>query len=604
MSEQINEQNIKSLNMLEIGKKLWPFVQPYKGRVWGLITIILLGTLASRAFPFLIGMAVDNGIEKKDLQFIHYIALVYFILVVADLSLSYFRTFLMAKLGNRVMHDIRRKVISKTQTFPLTFFDNTPTGKVVTRVTNDILSLGNLFNVGIAGIVINAFQVLTIIASLAIISWKLTALTLIAVPVLIYFANKVSIRLRASFKSAKKQLSEINAYNVETLSGIKTIQLFNRAEEKRQSFHKKAFKYKDLQIETVKNFALLWPLIGLFRMVTLATALLVGGIYYKEWGISIGLLSSFLLLIHSFFPPLRNILERINQFQDSLASCDRVFELINECSEDDGSQSINAENFKGVIEFKNLRFKYNEETDDILKGLNFKINPKESIAIVGRTGSGKSTIISLLQKLYSYKDGNILIDGIELNDLNNKSLRNLLAVVQQDNFIFKGDIRSNITLYNDKSDEELKLVTQLSQCDQIIAKRTDGLSAKVEERGANLSAGEKQLIAIARALAFDPKVLILDEATANIDSHNEELIQKATEHIIKGRTSIIIAHRLSTILNCDRIMVLDQGEIVEFDSFKNLMANSEGHFYNLYKKHFYSSEINVMDDHSNPSPTL
>lgn len=596
MSDLNSKRQIKSLSLVSVFKKLWPYIKQHKSWFGLCVALAVVYSLAGRTLPLLFGYAVDEGIKKNNLDLIYQLAIIYLVVELVHLTVSYFKDFTMAKLGNKLMYDIRLKVTEYVQSFPLKYFDKNPIGKTVTRVTNDVMSLGQLFNEGFVSIFVNGLEVLSIIGALLFLSPLLTLYVILPLPLLVWLVLIVSKMLRTNFKESKRVLSTINAFNSESLNGMKTIQLFNRSKEKRQTFAKYSAEYLHYNAKTVMNFATLWPLIGFFRIASLCTVILVGGMNLEKWGLTIGQLSAILLLVQSFFPPFRTILERYNQFQDSLASCDRIFDLFEEPIEKTGTQIIPGNKIKGQITFKDLNFKYESNKPLVLNKINLKINPGESVALIGRTGSGKTTIISLLQKLYTYSDGHILIDELELNDIENSQLRSRLGVVQQDSFIFKGTIRDNITLKTDIPEEDIQQAIKLAQCENLISKRSEGLNAPVEERGANLSAGEKQLICFARALAFNPDILILDEATANIDSDSEDKIQKAIKEIIKGRTSVIIAHRLSTITHCDRIFVLDNGQIIESGSYQELM-DKKGAFYSY---NFKSTEKTAHPTETQP----
>lgn len=599
MAEFLQEDKVKSeMTFREMLVKMWPYMRRHKGIIVSVLVLVVAYTLVGRLMPILFGYAIDEGIEKKNLNLVYWIAGGYFALDTIRSLLGFGKTTLSAKFGNRVLFEIRERVVDHVQRLPAVYFDKNPVGRTVTRVTNDVVSLGELFNQGFTVIFVNIIELVSIIVALCFISVRMTLAAVIVAPILVFLAMVISRRIRALFRESKKKLAAINAYSAESLNGIKVIQLYNREGHRRDNFQKLSQEYRTLQLGTVRLFAMLWPIFHFFNIFTVCTALLLGGIYYREMGLTIGQLSAFVLLIQSFFPPIRTILERYNQFQNSLASADRIFALLAEREENLDGQPLPEKRLTGKIEIKNLSFRYSENADWALKNVSLTVEPGESVALVGRTGSGKSTTIGLLQKLYLFEEGDILVDGISLHQIAPRSLRSRIGVVQQDNFIFRGTLRSNITMAReDISEERIMMAARMANCTRLIEGLPGGLDAKVEERGANLSVGEKQLLAFARVLAHDPDILVLDEATANIDSQNEELIQKATLVATRGRTSVIIAHRLSTILHCDKIVVLEKGQIIEQGRHHELLALG-GKYYQLYQSQFREENEGAAADTS------
>ena len=411
----------------------------------------------------------------------------------------------------------------------------------------------------------------SIFVSLLFISWKLTTMTILALPLLIWACRRLSFLIRIEFGAAKRKLSMINAYSAEAISGMKVLQLFHRQKAACASFDDLSSDYRRLQLNSVGLFALLWPTLEAFNLFALCSSLLLGSYFAKDLGLSVGAMSAFILLLQSFFKPFKIILERYNLLQNSLASADRVFQVLDQVEESHTGGTLSNFRAKGLIEFKGVTFQYLSPGPVILDNISVRIEAGSSVALVGRTGSGKSTMIALIQRMYDLKIGEIRIDGENIQRLSLSDLRRRIGVVQQDNFIFSGTILSNITLDDPRISRERAIwAAEQAQCLDMI-RRHGGLEAVVQERGANLSVGERQLIAFARALAFDPEILILDEATANIDSVNEERIQRALQNVTKGRTSLIIAHRLSTVVNCDQILLLDKGRLVQSGPHRTLV---------------------------------
>jgi len=583
------EDNVAlELTFKKLFRKIWPFIWKHKARVLTSLSLVACFVVIGRILPFMFGYAIDEGIKQKNYSIIAYIAVGYLLLETLRAVLAFFQNYQIQRLGNQVLFEIRERLIHHVQHLPITYFEKNPSGRTVTRVTNDVYALGELFSQGFAAIFVNLVEMVSIFASLALISGSMTTATLLILPFLLFACAKLSHNIRIQFGATKRKLSMINAFSAESLSGIKVLQLFGRTHESRQFFDSLSRDYRVLQLSTVRLFATLWPVVEAFKIFTLAIALSLGAYFHQDFGMSVGHLSAYLLLLQSFFKPLKEILERYNQLQNSLASADRVFQMLDETRENHEGRDFAKTRLEGRIEFQDVSFRYSERSPYALQDVNLTILPGMSVALVGRTGSGKSTTISLLQKLYEPTRGEIWIDGVALKAVSAKALRARIGVVQQDSFVFSGTIFSNISLHDPALTRERAMwAVEQAQCHEVLRKH-GGLDGLVQERGSNLSAGERQLLAFARVLAFDPQILILDEATANIDSLSERQIQKATEVITEGRTSIIIAHRLSTILRCDLIVVMDQGKIVESGTHAELLL-AHGKYYELYTSQFWNS---------------
>lgn len=584
------EDNVAlELTFQNLFARLWPSLWIHKQKIINALVIVAFYVLVGRALPFLFGYAVDQGIKGQQHDVIFYIAAAYFVLETVRACLAFLQSNHIQKLGNLVLYEIRERLIRHVQRLPVEYFEKNPSGRTVTRVTNDVYALGELFSQGFAVIFVNLIEMASIFISLTLISTTMTAMIVLILPALFLICTALSRRIRIQFGATKRKLSMINAFSAESFSGIKVLQLFDRTHESKSFFTDLSRDYRDLQLSTVRLFATLWPVIEAFNMFTLAVALFLGAYFHQRYNLSLGQLSAFILLLQGFFKPLKNILERYNQLQNSLASADRIFQLFEEREEPQTGIEFPSGRLKGQIDFKNVSFRYSEKSPYVLQNINLTISPGMSMALVGRTGSGKTSTISLLQKFYELEKGDIQIDGVSIKHLSPHVLRPRIGVVQQDGFVFSGSIYTNISLHDPKISREMAMhAAERAQCLDILHKH-GGLDGRVLERGSNLSAGERQLLAFARVLAFDPDILILDEATANIDSVSERSIQKATEIVTKGRTSVIIAHRLSTILHCDLIVVLDKGEIVEMGSHSELIAKG-GHYHSLYKLQFFGAE--------------
>ncbi len=589
MSDFAPDEIKANIGYIELLKKMWPYGKKNKPLLIAALLSITALIVSSRLLPTLIGYAIDEGILKNNKPLMLKIAFAY-------LGVEIFKSLAMwsyqvcfQRYGNQVLYYLREDLLRKIQNLPMEYFNKTPAGRIVTRATNDVSNLGDLFTDGVITVFTEFLGLMAILVSMLLISWKLTLLTMGLAPIFIYVSIKLSNRVRDILRESKKKLSLINSFVAENLNGIRVIQLYNRVLRNQRRFTGLSDEYKDLNLSSIKAYALLQPVMNIFSAVTVSLALYAGGVITLDQGLAVGSMVAFMIHVQDFIPPLREILEKYQQFQNSLTSAERVFQMFDEKTESDfdmqSSQQRLAEKTAGRIEIKDLHFRYREDLPWVLKGITLSIEPGESIAVVGRTGSGKSTFISLLQRFYEAPAQSILIDQIPLHTIDRQNLRKKIGVVLQDNFIFRGTVKHNISL----SDTQVSDTAIEEACNQVgyfeILKRSGrNLESHVEERGANLSVGERQLLGFARILAFDPDILILDEATANVDSQTEALIHKATQTVIQNRTSIIIAHRLSTVRECDRIVVMDQGEIKEVGSHEQLMA-LRGLYFSMIHSH-------------------
>jgi ATP-binding cassette subfamily B protein len=562
------------MNMRELMARIWPYCRRHPWLFTAVIVSIMGLAVTSRLLPYLIGYAIDHGFKEKNLQVLTSVALIYLAVKILGTIFEFSYNYLFQVFGNRILFYVREDLIRHIQSLPLDYFNKTPVGRIVTRLTNDVANLAELFTDGVVTILVQFVLLTAILVSMALISWKLTVITMFLAPFFVWASLSINKRIRDILRDAKKKLSALNSFVAENLNGIKVIQLYNRVPRNRKHFFTLTDEYKVLSLASIRAYAVMQPVMNLFSAVTISSALYFGGFFHESEGLAIGSLVAFILHVQDFIPPLREILDKYQQFQNSLTSGERVFQVFDEIPEAQNHPVEIPAVWKGEIEIRNLTFQYSPHLSPVLRNINLKIQPGQSVAIVGRTGSGKSTLISLLQRFYEPPDETIRVDHVPIEKIPFERLRHHIGVVQQDNFIFKGTIASNIALNAETiSDEKIERACRQVGYWDLLQQTGRGLHAPVEERGANLSVGERQLIAFARILAFEPDILILDEATANIDSHSEKIIQQATTEISKGRTSVIIAHRLSTIQNCDLIVVLDQGEIKEMGNHSELMLN-------------------------------
>lgn len=580
----------KSRGLWAALKRFAPYTWRYKPLLAAIAGFVLLYSLIARTLPWIVGYAIDNGITKNNFNLIATLAMSYMVAQTLASLLLYVQNILFQRLGNRVLFDIREHLISHVERLPITFFDKNPSGRIITRVTNDVSSLGNFFNQVLFSLVNATIESISIVIALTIISPRLTFVSLFSAPFISIVAIKITHKIREVFHNQKQKLSAINAFVAENISGIAIINLYNRIDVNRNRFNRLSQEYKTESLKMAFNYALLWPLLSFFNAACILLTLLYGGYLTTQEVLAIGSLVTFMLNIQDLHDPLSNLLEKYVQLQDSLASAERVFDLLDEAPEKlDGKRDLAPT--RGKISFRNVSFRYSDDGPWVLKNINLEIKPGENIGIVGKTGSGKSTLISLLQKFYQSTEGEIRIDDQILNEMQSQAWRSRIGVIQQDPFIFRGTVATNIALNTERfSTPTLEAAARASHCIEVFSNRHDFLNSKVEEKGANLSAGEKQLIAFARIFAFEPSVLILDEATANIDSHTESLIQNAIQNVSRSRTCLIVAHRLSTLHFCDRIVVLDDHRIAEVGSHDELMK-MHGKYYDLYCQHYLKPNV-------------
>lgn len=573
------DQLKNGLSVVGLFWRLRSYFAPETFAVLAVAGLVILNALLGRAVVALFGAAIDRGLIGKDTDFLLMAAGGYFILQLMMMSLQAGLNTWFARIGNRVLHRLRDHLVRHVQNLPAAYFDRVPSGKIVTRLTADTVSLTELFNQGLLSVFTSVMSILTIIIAMALISPTVTLYTLLIAPPMIYLSYRLSARILVAQREAKKFVSTINAFVAESVSGVRVIQLFNQIEPQRDRFEKLSSQYKNANLRVVGLYAMFYPTVSLFTAISVATALYIGGNLAFDGSngsgvlLSTGAIVAFIFHVKDFGDPLRNILERYQLLQNSVSSAERIFALLEEKPETSPEKPQPLpKRVRGKLRFEDVSFRYEPNLPLALNGVSFDLQPGRTMAVVGRTGSGKSTLISLLQRFRDPVAGRIFLDDVDLSQLDRHEVRRTIGVVQQDVFLFRGTIAENIHLGDPKiTSERVAWAAHEAGLSRLLQMRPGGLEAAVEERGANLSLGERQLIAFARILAFDPQILILDEATASVDSETESLLQAATLRARSHRTSIIIAHRLSTVIDADQILVLRQGIAVESGSPEELM---------------------------------
>jgi ATP-binding cassette subfamily B protein len=541
--------------------------------------------------PYLIKIAVDKYIVQSDYTGLFYISLLLLGSLIFQSVIQYFLSYYTQYLGQKTIYDIRTQLFTHTQKLSLRFFDKTPIGRMVTRVTNDIESLNDLFSSGIIMVFSDIFTILWILGFMFFMDVKLSLVTLSVFPVLVYGTFLFRKKVRESYRNVRLHLARLNTYMQEHVTGMNIVQIFHKEKPEMKRFLNINSDYRKANIQSNFYYAIFYPGVEFLSAVAVGLIIWYGGGELMHGSREVGVLIAFILLTDMFFRPIRDLSEKYNILQTAMASSERIFKLLDDKTFVKNPETdVKLKDVKGGIEFKNVWFAYNDE-EYVLKDVSFKINPGETVAIVGHTGAGKTSIISVLSRFYDLKKGSILVDGTDISTIDKRDLRKYISIVLQDIFLFSGTIRSNISMNNDDIPlEKLKEAAALVGADRFIEALPRQYDEIVKERGATLSVGQKQLLSFARALAYNPKILILDEATSSIDTESEILIQKAIEKLLVGRTAIVIAHRLSTIQNADKIIVMHKGEIRETGTHQELLAK-RGIYYKLYQLQYKDQEI-------------
>ncbi len=595
----------KALDMA-LMRRLLKYIVPYKHLFALAVALIVLITLLELSLPYITKTAIDRfitpaanaALSVSEAVFgVSLLAGVYVFILLLQLLFSFGQVYILQLSGQRIMYDMRTQIFKHLMRLPIKFFDKNPVGRLVTRATNDVAAINEMYTAVLVNLFRDIFLILGILVVMFRLNWQLALLIFLLAPVIAVIAFEFRKRAREAYREVRRKLAKLNAYLQESLSGMRIIQLFTQEARSFKGFSKINQEEYLANMRQIVIFAVFNPLIAL--MSSLAVALII---WYGGWGVArasftLGSLVAFIQYVRMLFQPIIDLSEKYNILQGAMASSERIFLLLDEPQEHYQGQIL--EDFKGEIEFKDVWFAYDGQ-NWVLKGLSFGVRPGERLAIVGPTGSGKTSIINLLLRLYEPQRGQILLDGVDIKELDLAFVRSQMAVVLQDVFLFSGDVLSNIRLQAQSIDEERAMeAAQFVRAHEFIEKLPEEYRTEVKERGTTLSMGQRQLLAFARAVAFDPKILILDEATASIDSHTEQLIQESLRKMLKGRTSIAIAHRLSTIRDADRILVLHKGRIIEEGDHEALMAK-RGLYHALYTLQFAQEEERVRAGIASP----
>ncbi|MEA3476018.1 MAG: ABC transporter ATP-binding protein [Candidatus Cloacimonadota bacterium] len=521
-------------------------------------------------------------LRKNDLHGLLILGIIFFAILIFRFIFSYLQIYLTQYAAMHSMYNLRMKLFNHLQKLPLSYFDKNPIGRLVTRITNDIEALADMLGEGLITLLQDIVMMFAILIVMLVINYKLALVTFIVVPLIIYFMIRFKKDIRKVYRAVRIKLAKINAKLSESISGITTIQLFHQEKKKLNEFKNITEEYFHAEKKQLRVFAVFRPLIDVMVHLSIALIIWYGGGSIISNKMSLGVLVVFISYVHRFFDPLYDLSQKYNIMQTAMAALERIFKLMDVKPEEYKIHAILNSHIKGKIEFKNVWMAYNKD-DFVLKDINLKIDAGEKLALIGETGGGKTSLVKLLSRFYPYQKGEILIDDTHISEYSLSDLRRNIGVVQQEVFIFSGKIKDNISLYRENvSKEEIIKAAKYVNADRFISNLPDKYDQDARERGSVLSAGQRQLLAFARVLVCNPSIFILDEATSNIDTETEILIQDALQKVMKNRTSIIIAHRLSTIQNVDRIVVIHKGEIVEEGNHQQLLKQ-KGLYYNLYR---------------------
>lgn len=572
---------------VKLFSKLLVFVKPYNYTFYGVMFTAILISLFSTLTPYLLKVVVDDYILIKNYEGMQSIILLMMLVLLFEVIFMYLFTFYANWLGQKVIKDLRVNVFEKIVKFKMSFFDKNAVGRLVTRTVNDIETIASIFSQGLFTIIADILKMITVLTVMTLISPELTLVVISIFPVLIFATRVFQKTMKTAFEKVRREVANLNSFVQERISGVKIVQIFNREKVEIDKFNQINIKHRDAWLRTVWINSIFFPIAEISTSICIGLLVWYGGFNNLNGeNISLGTLFLFISMSGLLFRPLRQIADRFNTLQMGMVSTERIFNILDDDQQIKDKGELEDPSFKGLIEFKNVNFSY-VDNQQVLNNISFKISPGESFAIVGPTGSGKTTITNLITKFYEINTGNILIDGKDIDDYTLETVRNKIGIILQDVFLFADTIFNNITLFNkDITLEDVENAAKELEIHDFISSLPGGYNFNVSERGTTLSAGQKQLIAFLRVLVNNPDILILDEATSSIDSYSEDLIKNATKKITKDKTSIIIAHRLSTIESANKIIYMENGKILESGNHKELLGITNGKFKKLYEEQF------------------
>lgn len=614
MSEEVKkyheEEQIGKTYDFRVAKRLFRYLKPYWLLAAAALTLTLFTNILISTQPYFTKVAVDDFITPKKTDGIWLFALAFFGVFLFRFIFSYVQEILLNNVGQKVMFDIRTELFTKLQRQEIAYYDQYPVGRTMTRLTGDVDALNELFTSGVIDVLGDLVIIFAIIGIMFWLDWKLAVVSLMTVPMLFAATNWFRKHARNGFDMVRTRNAKLNAFLQEYISGAQTVQLFNAEHKALGRFRHINDDYRNANIETIYYYSIFYPLVDFIGAIGIAVVIFafgyeyLGGFSAAGAGLTVGVLASFIQYSLQLFQPIRDLSDKFNVLQAAIVASHRIFILLDrEVEVTTPAEPKKAGKAAGRIEFQDVWFAYKGE-DWVLKDVSFEVNVGESIALVGHTGSGKTTITNLLMRFYDIQKGRILLDGVDVRDWDLHDLRSNFAVVLQDVFLFSGSIENNIRLGNKAIDRDrVEWAAREVHADEFVQKIEGTYESLVRERGAGLSVGQKQLISFARALAFDPTILILDEATSSIDTETEQMIQQAVTRVMTGRTSLVVAHRLSTIQKCDRIIVLHHGELRESGTHNELLA-MRGLYWRLYQLQYSDEKLHITSDTSSQNPVL
>lgn len=565
-------------------RRLLAFAAPYRALIAIALFFLLIEGALQLVGPFLTQRVIDVAIPKHDIPYIRVAVLLYSASLLIELGTEYGQTWFTALLGQNVMRDLRLRLFSHLQRLPIAFFDKNPAGRLITRVTSDVETLNELFTAGVVSGMGDLFTLLAISIAMLVTDWRLSLAAFGVIPFVVLVSHLFRRKVRDAYRQIRTRLARINAFLQERLAGMRVVQLFGREGDEARRFDELNKRHLDAHLRSITIYALYFPAIEILTSIALASLIVAGASRVEANTLTVGVVAAFLQLVRRFFQPLQDLSDKYNTLQTAMASSERIFNLLDTDPWLDlpaGQHKAYTLHKSVLVEFQNVWFAYdrphsapreNVEPEWVLRNVSFAAKPGQTLAIVGHTGAGKTTIVSLLMRFYDPQRGRILVNGTDIRDMPVDELRELIGYVQQDIFLFAGDVRTNIRLSASLTDEQVEAAAVQVGADRIIRRLANGYEQVLGERGASISVGERQLLSFARAVAADPALLILDEATSAVDSEVEAEIQAALGVLLAGRTTIAIAHRLSTIVDADSIIVMHHGEVVERGTHEQLLA--------------------------------